>query len=120
MAGMQQTARGAAAPARTGTANPAAGGAMAGMDHSNMPGMQGGSAPAARPAAGGMPGMNMPSAGAGGRAVQPGGDPGMQKLQTLVAELVQDSVVQRRIRQDPELRDAWSDPQVRQEVLARP
>ncbi|MEW5926092.1 MAG: hypothetical protein AB1941_01265 [Gemmatimonadota bacterium] len=38
----------------------------------------------------------------------------------LVGQLVQDSVVQRRIRQDPVLREQWQDPGVRQVILRRP
>lgn len=48
-----------------------------------------------------------------------GAAPGMDKLMTLVAELVQDSVVQRRIEQDSILRGQWEDPGVRQIILRR-
>ena len=45
--------------------------------------------------------------------------PGMDKLMTLVAELVRDSVVQRRIAQDPVLREQWENPAVRRVLLRR-
>ena len=45
---------------------------------------------------------------------------GMDKLMFLVAELVRDSVVQRRIQEDPVLREQWQDPGVRQIILRRP
>jgi hypothetical protein len=43
----------------------------------------------------------------------------MDKLMTLVAELVQDSVVQGRIEQDSILRRQWEDSGVRQIILRR-
>ena len=45
---------------------------------------------------------------------------GTEKLLTLVRELVQDSVVQERIEDDPVLRETWADPGVRRVVLQRP
>lgn len=48
-----------------------------------------------------------------------GVDAGTDKLLTLVAALVQDSVVQRHIEQDPVLRELWRDPGVRRIVLPR-
>ncbi len=44
-------------------------------------------------------------------------DTGMEKLRVLVAELVQDSVVQARIQRDPELRRRWEDEGVRRVLL---
>lgn len=46
-------------------------------------------------------------------------DAGMQKLVTLVAELVRDSVVQHRIDADPALRQLWREPGVRRILLQR-
>lgn len=56
----------------------------------------------------------------GGSAIA-SGDPtaDTEKLLTLVAELVQDSVVQRRIQEDPVLREKWQDPAVRRIILQR-
>lgn len=48
-----------------------------------------------------------------------GVDAGTDKLLTLVAALVQDSVVQRHIEQDSVLRELWRDPGVRRIVLPR-
>lgn len=45
---------------------------------------------------------------------------GMDKILTLVQELVQDSAVLQRIRQDSVLREAWADPGVRRLVLQQP
>jgi hypothetical protein len=42
------------------------------------------------------------------------------KLLTLVGELVRDSAVQREIRKDPALREAWEDPGVRRVVTQQP
>jgi hypothetical protein len=42
---------------------------------------------------------------------------GTDKLMALVAELVRDSVVQRRIQRDSVLREQWGDPGVRQVIL---
>ena len=111
MPGMQPTR------ATTSAARPSTG--MAGMDHSNMPGMSGNSAsPARAPAMAEMDHSSMPGMSATPPTVARGAvDPGTQKLDALVAELVRDSVVQRRIQQDPALREAWSDPEVRAEVL---
>jgi hypothetical protein len=55
----------------------------------------------------------------GAAPVTAGAAPGMDKLMTLVAELVQDSVVQRRIEQDSILRRQWEDLGVRQIILRR-
>ena len=55
----------------------------------------------------------------GAAPVTAGAAPGMDKLMTLVAELVQDSVVQRRIEQDSILRRQWEDSGVRQIILRR-
>jgi hypothetical protein len=115
MAGMDHSAM--AGPPRGGTAAGGAAQGMAEMDHANMPGMQTGnasprqSAPMAGMDHSAMPGMQQTS-GAAAAA-----DPGAEKLRMLVAQLVQDSVVQRRIQQDSALREAWSKPVVRQEVL---
>ncbi|HEV2150068.1 MAG TPA: hypothetical protein VGR37_21910, partial [Longimicrobiaceae bacterium] len=51
-------------------------------------------------------------------AVPPG--EGTEKLLTLVQELVQDPVVQRRIQNDSALREAWTDPGVRRIILQEP
>jgi hypothetical protein len=47
-------------------------------------------------------------------------DAATAKLLDLAAELVRDPVVQREIQQDPELREAWSDPAVRRVVTQQP
>jgi hypothetical protein len=47
-------------------------------------------------------------------------DRATDKLLTLVGELVRDPAVQEEIREDPALREAWSDPGVRQIVTKRP
>jgi hypothetical protein len=52
-------------------------------------------------------------------AAMPAGE-GMDKILTLVQELVQDSVVQQRIQRDSALREAWADPAVRRVVLQQP
>ena len=83
-------------------------GGMQGMQHGNMPGMQGQAGTRAN-----MPGMQH---AAGGMP----NDPGTRKLLTLVGDLVQDPVVQRRIQADPELREDWQDPGVRRIVTGQP
>ena len=47
-------------------------------------------------------------------------DAGTQKLLNLASELVRDPAVQREIQQDPELRQAWSDPAVRRVITRQP
>jgi hypothetical protein len=47
-------------------------------------------------------------------------DRATEKLLTLVGELVRDPAVQEKIREDSALREAWSDPGVRQVVTNRP
>lgn len=64
---------------------------MAGMDHSKMAGMQ-----------------------------PPAPNAAEQKLQQLVGELVEDSVVRARIQADSILRNRWQDPEVRRILLGRP
>jgi len=73
---------------------------MAGMDHSNMPGMAGTGA-AATPAP----------------AAQDAISPAMRAL---VTRLVQDPVVRERIQADSVLRNRWQDPDVRRILVARP
>jgi hypothetical protein len=119
---------------------------MAGMDHSAMPGMVGSGAPPAHAAAGHAPAASAGTAGAQGHeghaaatpaaaapdhaamghqaappapSPTPAADEGTEKLLRLGRELVRDSVVQRRIQQDPALREAWSDPEVRA-IVAEP
>ena len=94
---------------------------MAGMDHSNMPGMGAtGAAPAAQAAMPGMDHSNMPGMQPSRAATPPAAparDAGDEKLRALVAELLEDTAVQRRVQQDPALREAWADPAVRQVIL---
>lgn len=47
-------------------------------------------------------------------------NPTDQKLQRLIAQLVQDSVVRSRIQSDSVLRNRWQDPEVRRVLLGRP
>jgi hypothetical protein len=47
-------------------------------------------------------------------------DEGTRRVLDLAGELVRDSVVQREIQQDPALREAWSDPDVRRVVTRQP
>lgn len=47
-------------------------------------------------------------------------DRATNKLLTLVGELVRDPAVQEEIQEDPALREAWSDPGIRQVVTKRP
>lgn len=128
-------------------ADTSGGGAMAGMGHSNMPGMSGSDRSGEDAAAtamdhsgmagmdhSNMPGMQTPAAGrqemqgmdhsrmGGMQPVPAGGMPasGTDKLMTLVAELVRDPAVQERIRQDSVLRASWEDPDVRRILLNRP
>lgn len=56
----------------------------------------------------------------GKKTAQPTADPVMEKLQMIVAQLVQDSVVQRRIREDSVLRNRWNDPAIKRTIGARP
>lgn len=109
----------AAGSASSRRAVPTAGG-MAAMDHSTMP--MGAARPAAgvstaTPRAGAMAGMDH-SAMAPTRPPAP--DAAEQKLQRLVGELVQDSVVRARIQADSVLRNRWQDPEVRRILLGRP
>ena len=94
---------------------------MAGMDHSNMPGMGGTStATAAQGSMAGMDHSSMPGmqpAGATTAPAAPARDAGDEKLRDLVAELLEDTVVQRRVQQDAALREAWADPAVRRVIL---
>ncbi len=96
---------------------------MAGMDHSKMD-MSGSTSTTPRrtattpaPAMAGMDHSTMPMSTA---RVQPTADPAMQKLQQIVAQLVQDSVVQRRIREDSVLRNRWNDPALKRQIGIRP
>ena len=82
---------------------------MAGMDHSTMPmgtnaqqGMQN------------MPGMQ------GTQGTQAAPDEAAQKLQRLMAELVEDPAVRQRILADSALRRGWQNPAVRQSVRKQP
>ena len=129
------------------SANPSAGGSrssttatgsMAGMDHANMPGMstvptsrgQGGTSRGSTASGtGGMAGMDhstMPmSTGAtpgmqGMPGMQAAPDAATQKLQELVATLVEDPAVRQRILADSTLRKGWQNPAVRQSVRKQP
>ena len=62
-----------------------------------------------------------PTAPSAPRSVAPAeADSATAKVLALVAGLVRDSVVQRRIQADPELRAAWQDPNVRRIVTRAP
>ncbi len=116
------------------------------MNHANMPGMQHGTATgthgvqhggastprhegmqhgAAAPGAprmdhSRMQGMDHSRMGAGTTQGAPraqADDAGMEKLRMLVAELVQDSVIQARIQANPELRRRWENEGVRRVLL---
>lgn len=107
----------AAGPGRTAGA---AGQAMDHSRHTAAASLAGGQTAAARSHAG----MAHVPAGSSGRTGSlPAGhaqhDEVEDKLMMLVAELVQDSVVQLRIQQDPVLREQWQDPGVRQIILRR-
>ena len=113
-----------APPRGTGRSSPgrasAATGGMAGMDHSTMPmspARPGARSSTATPRAGAMAGMDH-SAMAPTQPPVP--DAAEQKLQRLVGELVQDSVVRARIQADSVLRNRWQDPEVRRILLGRP
>ena len=106
---------------------------MARMDHSNMPGMTKAPSTAPRPApatamAGmdhsNMPGMAKSATSAGGTTpaaiMEFGASPADEKLRQIVAALVRDSVVQRRIAADSVLRRAWDNAAVRQLILTTP
>ena len=104
---------------------------MAGMDHAAMPGMRAGSAvpiaaaasaaehaghaaaaaPIARTTPGASAGPATPVPSAPAETLAP--DSATAKLILLARELVRDSVVQRRIEEDPALREAWERPEVR-------
>lgn len=71
-----------------------------GADHANMPGMQ-----ATQEMRGSPPVATTPTT---------------PKLDTLIAELVQDSVVRRRIEADTALRRLWANPEVRRILQQRP
>jgi uncharacterized protein involved in copper resistance len=134
MATAPSTGRTAGA-ARSGTASGSS--AMAGMDHSNMPGMN---APATRSQSGtsrgstmnGMAGMDHSTMPMGtnaqqGMQIMPGmpgtqaaPDEAAQKLQRLMAELVEDPEVRQRILADSALRRGWQNPTVRQSVRKQP
>ncbi|MBW3570690.1 MAG: hypothetical protein KY467_06260, partial [Gemmatimonadetes bacterium] len=59
--------------------------------------------------------------GTGARAADhAAADEGTRKLLELADRLVRDPVVQRQIQQDPALREAWSDPDVRRVVTQEP
>jgi uncharacterized protein involved in copper resistance len=95
-------------------AAPPAAGRMAEMDHSNM------NMPGRTPTIQGMDHANMPGMQPGAAATMPMDDAGMEKLRALVAELVQDSMVQAQIQTDPALRRRWADEGVRRVLLNRP
>jgi hypothetical protein len=100
---------------------------MAGMDHSNMnmstPGTTRGATVQRTSPAGGMDHSNMPgmqaAQGMQGSA-RAATTPMTPKLDTLIAELVQDSVVRRRIQADTALRRLWANPEVRRILQQRP
>jgi uncharacterized protein involved in copper resistance len=102
------------APAREpGGAGAQASGRMAGMDHGTME-----MSDQTRR----MPGMDhagMPSTRPGTAAELPTDDTGMEKLRSLVAELVQDPAVQAQIQADTALRRRWADDGVRRVLLRR-
>ena len=120
MAGMDHSAM--AAPSAGGSSGQTRAAPMTGMDHSNMPGMGAtGAAPAAQDAMPAMDHSNMPGMQPSSAAAPPAAptrDAGYEKLRNLVAELLEDTTVQRRVQQDPALREAWADPAVRQVILA--
>lgn len=134
MAGMDhsQMPMGGTSKSPASGARAPASGKMAGMDHSQMP-MGGSEAPAVRrtPAAGaaatgGMAGMDhsrMPM-GTTPRQSAPAPpivkDSGDEKLQRLIAALVKDSLVRRRIQADSALRRRWADTSVRRILIAPP
>jgi hypothetical protein len=95
-------------------------GAAQAMDHSgmNMPAPTSrAAAPASSPMAGmDHSGMNMGAAGSPPPAGQPA-DPGSQKLQRLLATLMQDPIVRQRIQVDTALRNRWYDADVRRIVV---
>ena len=125
----------ATTPGAARTANPGPAGrstassgatAMAGMDHSKM-GM-GSTAPAPRAPtarAGEMAGMDhsrmTPGPGTPrGSAATPRVTPGDEKLQRLVAALLQDSVVRQRVQADTALRRQWADTTLRRVLINPP
>lgn len=122
MAGMDHSTMAMPTPPSGSTprrATPAGAGGMAGMDHSTM--QMGTPRPAVRPS-------SAPRAGAT-QAMDHSTMPGMQatppnpidqKVQQLIAQLVQDSVVRSRIQSDTVLRNRWQDPDVRRILLGRP
>lgn len=134
MAGMDhsQMPMGGTSKSPASGARAPASGKMAAMDHSQMP-MGGSEAPAGRrtPAAGaaatgGMAGMDhsrMPM-GTTPRKSAPAPpivkDSGDEKLQRLIAALVKDSLVRRRIQADSALRRRWADTSVRRILIAPP
>lgn len=101
----------AAPPAAGRGAGSSATGAHAAADHARTQGD-----PHHAPAPGDPHAEHAPTPGDPPRTLP---DAGMQKLLTLVAELVQDSVVQRRIEMDPALRQLWREPGVRRILLPR-
>lgn len=103
----------AAPPAGEGGATSAAAGAHPAADHARPQG----DPHAAHPPAPGDP--HAARAAAPGTSPPIRADPGMQKLLTLVAELVRDSVVQHRIEADPALRQLWREAGVRRILLQR-
>lgn len=134
MAGMDhsQMPMGGTSKSPTSGARAPASGNTAGMDHSRMPMGGSGTAAARRtPAAGsaatgGMAGMDhsrMPMgtiAGQSAPAPPIVKDSGDEKLQRLIAALVKDSLVRRRIQADSALRRRWADTSVRRILIAPP
>lgn len=114
MAGMQAMdhSRMQAAPSDRSRSSASAAGSMAEMDHGNM-NMSGQARTAPRMDHAGMPGMQP------GAPADMSNDAGMEKLRALVAELVQDPMVQAQIQADTALRRRWADEGVRRVLLNR-
>ena len=83
------------------------------VDHDSGPSTAAATAPSRAAAA---PRGDSTAQGTGTTAPEPAADP----LLSLVRELVEDPVVQRAIQADPELREGWSDPSVREAILQTP
>lgn len=102
-----------------GTPRPSAG--TAGTEHGamTMPQSRSGSVPVMQHGAMSMPRRPGMTGMGEAPALLPANE-GTEKLLTLVGALVRDPVVQQEIQQDPALREAWADPDVREIVLRQP
>ena len=91
--------------------------ATAGMDHSKMPSM----APSTRTReTSTMPGVDHAGMAMSTKNLEFGADPADEKLKQVVALLVRDSIVMRRIQADPSLRATWADQAVRRLIINDP